>query len=160
MKTLISSIMMVIFLSSAGIAQKVMSDKVPADVKQAFMKEFPKAAEPVWRMVTGNYQVMFTVNGIKHAAKFDKTGQWIDKEERINLAELPKEVTASMAKNFPEFKAYEAEKVETPSKGMLYNVGMEKKKLKEFLEVHFSPMGEVLDQVVKTEKHEWGKDND
>jgi hypothetical protein len=101
---------------------------------------------------------MFNVGGTKHAAKFDKNGQWIDKEERINLANLPKEISASIAKNFAGFKAYEAEKVETPGKGILYNVGLEKEK--EFLEVHFSLKGDILDKVSKTSKSEWGKDND
>ena len=125
-------------------------DRIPANVKQAFIKEYPKAVEPDWRKVKGNYQVLFNLKGIKHAAKFDKTGQWIDKEERINVAKLPKEVTASIANNFAGFKAYEAEKVETPGKGMLYNVGLEKEK--EFMEVHFSLKGDVLDKVAKKMK--------
>jgi hypothetical protein len=157
MKTLISLIMM-ICLIAAGYGQKITPDKVPANVKKAFTKEYPKAMEPGWRLANDTYQVMFTLNGIKHAAKFDKTGQWVDKEERINLKDLPKEVTASISSNFAGFKAYEAEKVETPAKGMLYNVGLEKEK--EFLEVHFSIKGEVLDKMSKKTKSEWGKDND
>jgi hypothetical protein len=158
MKTMISLILTIFFLSSVSFTQKLTPDKVPANVKQAFMKEYPKAMEPGWKMTNEIYQVMFTLNGIKHAAKFDKGGQWVDKEERIALANLPKEVTATIAKSFAGFKAYEAEKVETPSKGMLYNVGLEKEK--EFLEVHFSLKGDVLDKVSKATKSEWGKDND
>jgi len=158
MKTLFCLIIVTFFLSSSGISQKVIPDNVPANVKQAFMKEYPKAMETHWRMANENFQVMFTLNAIKHAVKFDKTGQWIDKEERINLADLPKEVTASITKNFAGFKAYEAERVATPGKGMLYNVGLEKEN--EFMEVHFSLKGDVLDKVSKTKKSEWGKDND
>jgi uncharacterized protein YxeA len=158
MKKVISLILMILFVSSLSFTQKVMTDKVPANVKQAFAKEFPKAMEPGWKMDNNIYQVMFNLNGVKHAAKFDKSGQWVDKEERIDLANLPKEVTASIAKNFAGFKAYEAEKVETPVKGSLYNVGLEKGK--EFMEVHFSLKGDVLDKVSKTMKSEWGKDND
>jgi len=158
MKKLISLIVMILFLSSFSFAQKVTPDKIPANVKQAFMKEFPKAMETGWRLDNGTYQALFNLNGVKHAAKFDKNGQWIDKEERINVADLPKEVTASIAKNFAGYKPYEAEKVDTPNKGMLYNVGLEKEKA--FLEVHLSASGEVLDKVVKATKSEWGKDND
>ena len=158
MKTLKSLILMILFLSSVSFAQKLPTDKVPAAVAQSFTKNFPKATEPAWRMDKDNFQVMFTLDGVKHAAKFDKTGQWIDKEERVPLANLPKEITASIAKNFAGYKAYEAEKVETPSKGVLYNVGLEKEMA--FLEVHFSPTGDVLDKVSKTKKGEWGKDND
>jgi len=158
MKTLISFCLMVFFLSSSIFAQRLTPDKVPADVKQAFTKEYPKAMEAAWRMDNTSYQVMFTLSGAKHAAKFDNKGQWIDKEERIILSALPKEVTASILKNFAGFKAYEAEKVETPGKGMLYNVGLEKEK--EFMEVHFSLKGDVLDKMSKKVKSEWGKDND
>jgi uncharacterized protein YxeA len=158
MKTLISLIVMILILSSVSFAQKVTPDKVPAVVKQAFSKEYPKAIETSWRMYDNNYQALFNLNGVKHAAKFDKNGQWIDKEERIDLSNLPKEVTASIAKNFAGYKAYEAEKVETPNKGLLYNVGLEKEKA--FLEVHFSIKGEVLDKVAKDTKIQWGEDND
>jgi hypothetical protein len=158
MKTLNSLIVMILFLSSMSFAQKVTPDKVPAVVKQAFMKEYPKTTETGWRKYDKNYQVMFNLNGVKHAAKFDKNGQWIDKEERIDLANLPKEIKESIAKNFTGYKAYEAEKVETPNKGVLYNVGLEKEKA--FLEVHLSIKGEVLDKVAKDTKIQWGEDND
>ena len=150
MKTLISVILMIIFLSTTSFAQKMMPDKVPANVKQAFMKEYPKAMESGWRMAKDDYQVMFSLNGNKHAAKFDKNGQWVDKEERIALKDLPMEITSAISKNFTGFKAYEAEKVETPVKGMLYNVGLEKEK--EFLEVHFSLKGDILDKMSEEDK--------
>jgi hypothetical protein len=158
MKTVNSLIVMLLFLATFSFAQKVTPDKVPAVVKQAFIKEYPKTIVTDWRMYDKNYQAMFTLNGVKHAAKFDKTGQWIDKEERIELANLPKGVTESIAKNFTGYKAYEAEKAETPAKGVLYNVGLEKEKA--FLEVHLSATGEVLDKVVKATKTQWGEDND
>jgi hypothetical protein len=155
MKTIIAFIF---FISILSFSQKITADKVPAPVRQAFMKEFPKAMEPAWRADNDTYQVMFTLNGNRNAAKFDKEGAWIDKEQRIGLGDLPKEVTASIAKNFPGFKAYEAEKVEARTKGLMYNVGLEKEK--EYKETHFSQNGEVLDQISKTTKSEWGKDND
>jgi hypothetical protein len=158
MKTLISLLVIFSFLSSITFAQKVTPDKVPGNVKQAFLKEFPKAINPVWKMDNDNFQAIFTLNKVKHAAKFDKNGQWIDKEERINLANLSKEVTVSIAKNFAGYKIYEAEKAEINGKGMLYNVGLEKGE--EFMEVHLSLKGDVMDKVAKTTKSEWGKDND
>ena len=158
MKKMISLTMWLVFLCIFSFGQKIMPDKVPGKVKEAFMKEYPKAMESSWRMDNSNYQVIFTLMGTKHAIKYDKTGQWIDKEERIELSNLPKEITASITKNFAGYKAYEAEKVETPMKGTLYNVGIEKEK--EFLEAHFSVTGDVLDKVVKKMKTEWGKDND
>jgi hypothetical protein len=158
MKTIISFIVFFTFLQGFSFAQKIAPDKVPASVKQAFMKEYPKANESGWKMDNNNYQVMFTLNGVKRAAKFDKNGVWIDKEEKINLMDLPKEVTASIAKNFAGYRLYEAEKAEANGKGILYNVGLEKEK--EFLEVHLSPAGDVLDKMIKAKKSEWGKDND
>jgi hypothetical protein len=158
MKTIKSLIIMTIFLVSINYAQKIMPDKVPASVKQTYMKTFPKATESAWRMDNDNYQVMFGMNGVKHAAKFDKNGVWVDKEEKMNIMDLPREVTSSIAKNFPGFKVYEAEKAEANGKGMLYNVGLEKGK--EFMEVHLSPAGDVLGKMAKTKQTEWGKDSD
>lgn len=153
-----SIIVTVLLMAVSGFTQNMMTDKVPANVKEAFTKEYPKAMEAAWRMSNDNYQVMFTINSVKHAAKFDKSGQWIDKEERINPTNLPKEISDAIAKNFSGYKTYEAEKVETPSKGALYNVGLEKEK--EFLEVHLSMKGDILDKIAKKTKSEWGKDND
>jgi hypothetical protein len=155
---MLSLIIAIFFLALPGIAQKITPDKVPASVKQAFAKDYPKAMEAGWSVTNDIYQAIFTLNEVRHASKFDKNGQWVDKEERINVSDLPKEVTASITKNFRGFKAYEAEKVETPAKGLLYNVGLEKEK--EFWEVHVSPKGDLLDKVKKEKKSEWGKDND
>jgi hypothetical protein len=148
---------MIFLLPSVIFAQKITPDKVPAPVKQSFMKEFPKTTEESWKMDNGIYQVFFMMNGEKHAAKFNTDGQWVDKEKRIKLTDLPKEVTVAMEKNFAGFKAYEAEQAETP-RGIFYNVGLEKEK--EYLEVHFTPKGDVLSKLKKDTKSEWGKDND
>ena len=143
---------------SGGIAQHLEMDRVPDAVKAALMKEFPKAMNQMWMLEGSTFQAMFSIGETKHAMKFDDKGNWIDKETRISKTALPKEITHAITKNFSGYTIYEAEKVETPSRGMLYNVGIEKGK--ELLEVHLSLKGEVLDKVAKAKKTDWGKDND
>ena len=158
MKTMISIIVTLVLLTFVSLGQKVNPNKVPDGVKTAFLNEYPKAMQANWRMQKADFQVLFTLDRVQHAAKYDKNGQWIDKETRISVTELPNEVQETIAKKFKGYKAYEGEKIETPAKGMLYNVGLAKEK--KFLEVHFSANGDVLDKVTKKMKSEWGKDND
>jgi len=141
-----------------GFAQYLEIDRVPDAVKTSLMNEFPKAMTQMWTLEGSIYQVMFSIGDTKHAMKFEDTGQWVDKETRISKTALPKEITSAIAKNFAGYTIYEAEKVEIPAKGMLYNVGIEKGK--ELLEVHLSLKGVVLDKVSKQNKTDWGKDND
>jgi hypothetical protein len=145
-------------LISGGFAQHIETDKVPDAPKAALKKEFPKAIDQMWNLTGSTYQVIFSVEKTRHAMKFDEKGNWIDKETRISKTALPKEITHSIAKNFAGYMIYEAEKVETPTKGKLYNVGLEKGK--ELLEVHLSMKGDVMDKVSKEKKTDWGKDND
>ena len=50
------------------------------------------------------------------------------------------------------------EKVDTPDKGVMYNVGIEKGK--ELFEVHLQADGIILEKISKEKKTDWGKDND
>jgi len=147
-----------VLLISGGFAQHLEIDRVPDAVKASLMNEFPKAMNQLWTLEGSTYQAMFSVGETKHAMKFDDTGKWIDKETRISKTALPKEIISAITKNFAGYTIYEAEKVETPAKGMLYNVGIEKGK--EILEVHLSIKGVILDKVSKQNKTDWGKNND
>lgn len=152
-------IMVITFLMiSGGIAQYIEADRVSDAVRSEFIKQFPKATNQVWTLEGSTYQVMFAQGETKFAMKFDNDGNWLDKETRILKSALPKAVSKAIARHFPGFTIYEAEKVETPSKGMLYNVGIEKGN--EIIEVHLSPKGDILGKVSKEKKSDWGKDDD
>ena len=46
MKKIISLLVVILLISSAGFAQKVSSGKVPSPVKKAFKADFPKNSRP------------------------------------------------------------------------------------------------------------------
>ncbi|MDP1622755.1 MAG: PepSY-like domain-containing protein [Bacteroidales bacterium] len=76
------------------------------------------------------------------SANFDVTGKWLETETEIKVTDLPKEVSASVAKNFAGFKISEIAKTETPDKGLVYE--MDLKKDKDGDEVQFSAKGDIF----------------
>jgi len=136
-----------------GVTQKVTPDKVPAPVKQAFAKKFPAATDVKYEMEKKDYEINFKDKGVEMSANFDATGKWLETETEIKVTDLPKEVSASVAKNFAGFKISEVAKTETPEKGLIYE--MDLKKDKEGFEVQFSPKGDILKKTpLKKEKEE------
>jgi hypothetical protein len=147
MKKIISLLVVILLICSAGFAQKVSSGKLPSPVKKAFKADFPKNSKAEWTMDSLNYEVNFLVNDVKNSATYDKDGKWLEKEATINLGQIPKDIKASITKNFPGFHANEAEKVETNGKETEYHIGIYKGKEK--YEVQFSLKGDVLKKEVK-----------
>jgi len=155
MKKIVSLLIAILIISSASFAQKLSSGKVPAPVKKAFSKDFPKSSKATWTMDEGNYEVNFLVNEVKNSATYDKDGKWLEKEVVIRLSEIPKDIRTSITKNFPGFHANEAEKVETNGKDLEYHIGIYKGKEK--YEVQFSLKGDVLKKEAKAEEPPAGK---
>jgi len=140
-------------ISLMGYSQKITPDKVPAPVKEAFANKFPTATDVKYEMEKKDYEINFKDKGVEMSANFDATGKWLETETEIKQSDLPKEVSSSVAKNFAGFKISELAKVETPDKGLLYE--MDLKKDKEGFEVQFSPKGDILKKTpLKKEKEE------
>ena len=136
-----------------GYTQKITPDKVPAPVKQAFAKKFPAATDIKYEMEKKDYEINFKDKGVEMSANFDATGKWLETETEIKESDLPKEVSASVVKNFAGFKISEVAKIETPDKGLIYE--MDLKKDKGGYEVQFSPKGDLLKKTpLKKEKEE------
>jgi hypothetical protein len=151
MKKLISLLVVAMMISSAGFGQKIMTGKVPQNIRKAFSKEFPKATGAAWMMDEGNYEVNFTIDKVKNSAIFDKDGKWLEKEAVIKESDLPKSVKSALKRDFKGYKLSEAEKVETPDKGIEYHVGINTKAGEAF-ELVYSPAGEMLSQKAKESK--------
>jgi hypothetical protein len=142
MKKLIVLLSACLLISSMGYLQNIPPDEVPVPVKKAFAKKFPSATNVKYEMEKKDYEVTFKDKGVGMSANFDATGKWLETETVIKESDLPKEVTASVAKNFADFRISEATKVNTPNKGLFYE--MDLKTDKEGYEVQFSPKGKVL----------------
>ena len=153
MKKLIVLLSACLLISLMGFTQKITPDKVPAPVKQAFAKKFPAATDVKYEMEKKDYEINFKDKGVEMSANFDATGKWLETETEIKQSDLPKEVLASVAKNFAGFKISEVAKVESADKGLCYE--MDLKKDKEGYEVQFSPKGDILKKTpLKKEKEE------
>jgi hypothetical protein len=157
MKKIIVLLSACLLISLVGYSQKITPDKVPGAVKQAFAKKFPAATDIKYEMEKKDYEINFRDKGVEMYANFDATGKWLETETEIKESGLPKEVSASVAKNYKGFKISEIAKVETPDKGLIYE--MDLKNDKEGYEVQFSLKGDVLKkESLKMEKDEEEKD--
>lgn len=153
MKKIIVLLTACLLFSLMGYTQKLTADKVPAPVKEAFAKKFPAATDVKYEMEKKDYEINFKDKGIEMSANFDATGKWLETETEIKESDLPKEISASVTKNFSGYKISEVAKTETPDKGLIYE--MDLKNDKEGFEVQFSPKGDVLKKTpLKKEKEE------
>ena len=142
MKKIVILLSACLLFSIMGYTQKITPEKVPAAVKLAFSKKFPAATDVKYEMEKQDYEVTFKDKGAEMSANFDATGKWLETETEIKETGLPKEVAASVAKNFAGFKVSGVARTETPDKGLIYE--MDLKKDKEAYEVQFSPKGDIL----------------
>lgn len=153
MKKIIVLLSACLLISLMGYSQKITPDQVPAPVKQSFAKKFPAATDVKYEMEKKDYEINFKDKGVEMSANFDATGKWLETETEIRQSDLPKEVIASVGKNFAGFKISEVAKTETPDKGLIYE--MDLKKDKEGFEVQFNPKGDILKKTpLKKEKEE------
>jgi len=145
MKRIVILLSALLLVSILCYSQKLAPDKIPAPVKQSFTRMFSTAIGVKYQMEKKDYEVNFIEKGVGMSANFDALGNWLETETEIKPADLPKEITASVAKNFAGYKIVEVGKVEKPNTGIVYE--MDLKKDKEGFEVQFSPNGDVLKKV-------------
>ena len=138
-------VLICLLTSLLGYSQKITPEKFPGIVKQAFAKKFPSTTDVKYEMEKKDYEINFKVNGVEMSANFDATGKWLETETEIKESDLSKEISSSVVKNFAGFKISEVAKVETPNKGLIFE--MDLKKDKEGYEVQFSPNGDVLKKI-------------
>ena len=150
MKKIIGLLAILLVAGTSAFAQKITADKVPAAVKQAFQTKFPKATAAKWEMEKKDYEVGFKLNGTEGSANFDATGKWLETETEIKYEALPQAVKATITNKFAGYKAGETNKVETPDKGVLYEVGLSKGTEK--IEIQFTKEGEVKSRKVEGKK--------
>ncbi|MEI6683718.1 MAG: PepSY-like domain-containing protein [Bacteroidota bacterium] len=145
MKKIIVFLSACLLISLSNFAQKVAPDKVPAPVKQAFAKKFPTATDVKYEMEKSDFEINFRDKGVGMSANFDATGKWLETETEIKESDLPKEVSASVARNFPGFKITEVARTEAPGKEPIYETDV--RKGKEGYEVQFTVKGDILKKI-------------
>ncbi|MGA2822265.1 MAG: PepSY-like domain-containing protein [Bacteroidales bacterium] len=142
MKKLIASLSACLLIGLMVYTQNIPPDEVPAPVKQTFAKKFPAATSIKYEMGKNDYEVTFKDNGVEMSADFNSSGEWLETETIIKESDLPKEVTASVAKNFAGYQISEVAKVKAKNKGLIYKIDLKTNKVG--FEAQFSPKGNVL----------------
>ena len=128
---------------SGAFAQKITTDKVPALIYRSFKSRFPASTQESWEKESmAVYEVVFFNERKKQSASFDTSGAWRETETEINFNQLPRVVNAAFNKQFGGFTVQETTSVETPDKGTLYELVINKGK--EGYEVQFSAKGELI----------------
>jgi Putative beta-lactamase-inhibitor-like, PepSY-like len=69
--------------------EKATDAKVPAVLKAAFAKQFPKATDVKWEKEGGDWEVALKNNGKEMTVAMDKKGKVTETEVSIQVAELP-----------------------------------------------------------------------
>ena len=142
MKKIVVLMSACLLFSFMGYTQELTPDKVPTSVLQAFSKKFPAATDVKYELKKNNYEIAFRDKGVRGVTKFNPTGTWLETKTAIVESDLPKEVSASIAKNYAGFNISEVNSMETSDKPLFYM--MDLKKGTEEYKVHFSPKGDVL----------------
>jgi hypothetical protein len=148
MKKLVVIFAVFLIACSAAFAQTISTDKVPAVVKQAFTKKYPKATDAKWEMEDKDYEVNFKLNGVESSANFDATGKCLESETEITFDALPQAVKDAIAKSFAGYKTGDVSKVVSKKK-VLYEVDLTKGKEK--LELQFNNDGKVEKRKIEIE---------
>lgn len=115
-------ILAIVFIYSCSFAKTP-----PKAVSDAFIKKFPTATKVSWG-VEGpkEWEAEFTLNGDKISANFGQDGTWLETEQEIKAANLPKAVSASVKMKYSDWKIAEADKTETAKHGTIYEVDLKK----------------------------------
>ena len=92
-----------------------------APVKKSFQEKFPASKNVIWGKENATeYEADFTFKGNKISANFNTDGTWIETEQQITVAALPKAVAAAIQKKYAGWKITEADKTETAKNGLIY----------------------------------------
>jgi hypothetical protein len=106
-------------------AQKGADAKVPAVLKAAFAKQFPKATDVKWEKEGGNWEVALKNNGKEMTVVMDPKGKVTETEVPIMGTELPGLAMKYIADKFKGKPILSADKITSGMK-VTYEVVIEK----------------------------------
>ena len=131
-----------LLLAFPGYTQTIPAEKVPAPVKESFIKKFPDAISVAYKMEKTDYKVTFKDKAVGMSANFNSKGEWLETQTIMIESDLPKEVLTSVATNFVGFVITDITKIDGPDNVVNYEMHLKKGTVAE--KVKFSPKGEIL----------------
>jgi len=122
-----STILAVFFLVggiASSNAQDVPQKNVPAAVKTAFSKAYPKATDVDWKMEGANYKADFELAKVDHKATYAANGKTISFEKDIPHTQLPAAIAKSIKARYPQGRIDDADWINTGGK-ITYKIDIE-----------------------------------
>jgi hypothetical protein len=83
--------------------------KVPAEVTSTFEKKYPEAKKVSWKDNITNFEANFILNDVETSAKFNKKGEWLVTEKKVEYVGLPEAVQDGFSKS--KYADWEVKKV-------------------------------------------------
>jgi hypothetical protein len=142
MKKIIVLLLVFMLFAFLGYTQTITADKVPAPVKESFMKKFPAATSVAYETDKNDYKVTFKDKAVGMSANFNSKGEWLETKTIMIESDLPKEVLTSVATNFVGYVITDITKIDGPDNVVNYEMHLKKGTVAE--KVKFSPKGEIL----------------
>jgi len=122
------STILALFFLIGGIAssnaQDIDKKNVPAVVRSAFSKAYPKARDVDWKMEGSNYKVGFEIAKADHKATYTATGKTISFEKDIPNTQLPASIAKSIKTKYPQGRIDDVDWINTGGK-VTYKIDIE-----------------------------------
>lgn len=130
--------------------QKTSADNIPKAAVETFKSAYPTAEKVQWELDEENFEVGFVLNKQEKSSHYTSDGIWLRTETPVRVLDLPKIVRQTAFKNFKGCKIVEPVKVETPDKGIIYNMELAKDEL--VYEVTINDSGNMIMHKEKEDK--------
>lgn len=110
----IAAALIACYIYGQGIAEK----EVPAVVKNAFYKQYPKVKDPNWDKENKNYEASFEIKETDYSVLINPVGKTLETEVEIATQSLPSKIKKYIYRNYTVLQITEAAKI-TDNKGIV-----------------------------------------
>src|ERR1700712_1768991 len=112
MKKLILCWLPAAMLSNSSISQDLKTKNVPASVKEALAKKYPRAVKVSWEKEKGNYEANWGgKSGEDTSVQFTSAGVFVEQSDAISVTKLPVNIAEYVKTHYNGAKIREASKV-------------------------------------------------
>jgi hypothetical protein len=145
MKKVAIVVILYYLIGLVAFSQEIPSGNIPKPVKQAFAKQFPAAKTVKYGLDKTDYQIDFQEQGKECIATYNSAGKLLGTDKEITSDKLPKEVSSTVAQDFPGYTIVTVIRREALDKGICFE--MDLKKDDAGYSIRFSDKGEILQKV-------------
>lgn len=100
--------------------EKDQSSIVPANVKAAFIKEYPNIKKFTWEKEGNSYEVEFNLKNVETSIVYDATAHKKETESIVPINNLPLHAKEYISEKYPSYKITEASKIVNDTNIVIY----------------------------------------